>query len=155
MSDLRHFEEAAAEYCAWAAASPSGPASEAATARRLLAELYHLALRLPNAGVRTDAGEDVPDAEWKEVYRRFAALPFNYYSSVDPLTVPAVETMTGDLADDLADIWRDLVVGLHLFTGGRALEAYSAWRWRFDAHWGQHAADGIQALHAWCAQGEQ
>ena len=152
---MRLFEEAAAEYCSWAQGSPSAPAHEAATARRLLVELYHLALQLPDTEARADDGEDVPNAEWRKVYGRFAVLPFNYYSSSDPLRVPSVETMTGDLADDLADVWRDLVVGLGLFTSGRTLEAYSAWRWRFDTHWGQHAADGIHALHAWCAQGKQ
>jgi hypothetical protein len=138
------------EYCAWAEGDPGQAALEAATARRLLAELYHLALALPDTTVRSDDA-DVPQGDWKRVYQRFRVLPFNYYSVVDPLTVPSGETMTGDLADDLADVWCDLAAGRKLLAAGRAADAYAAWRWRFDVHWGKHAADALQALHSWCA----
>jgi hypothetical protein len=96
-------------------------------------------------------GLGVDDAAWKAVYQRFGALPFNYYSAVDPHEVPAKDFTVGDLADDLADIWVDVKFGLASYQVGRADEAARDWRWSFDAHWGQHAVGALFAIRSWAA----
>ena len=83
------------------------------------------------------------------MFRRGAALPFNYYSKADPLEVPTDVVTIGDLADDLADIWRDLMAGLKLYEAGQIEDAATEWKARFDCHWGQHAADALAALQTW------
>lgn len=142
------FATAAEAFCAWAEAPPGDQTSEALAARQLLADIYRFALDLPFA--HPDSEETGPDSSAREaVYRRFGALPFNYYSLVDPLIVPAADSMTGDLADDLADIWSDLKVGITLHRASKVNEALHEWRWRFDAHWGQHAVAALFALQSW------
>lgn len=55
--------------------------------------------------------------------------------------------VTGSLADDAADVYRDLKGGLTVIAEGGALEnAVSEWRFGFDHHWGRHAADALHAL---------
>jgi hypothetical protein len=147
---MKAFAAAAEAFCSWAEGPPRSETPEALTARRHLARLYACALELPQSGVASDA--DVPDAATRNaIYRRFAALPINYYSEVDPLIVPSSDNLTGDVADDLADIWSDLKVGLMLHQAGNEKEAGHEWRWRFDVHWGQHAVSALHALHSWLA----
>lgn len=148
MSETEAFARLAEEFCAWAEA-PAGLADdEALKAHSYLARLYAAALELP----RSDLGfqGDAPnEAAWQVVYRRFGALPLNYYSAVDPLTVPGTEFLTGDLADDLADIWSDITAGLVLYRLGKPEDAGVEWRSRFDAHWAQHATEALVALQSW------
>ncbi len=88
--------------------------------------------------------------EWQRLYARLGSLPFGYYGVVfDPHTIPPEEPVIGDLADDLADIYRDLKDGMNLWTAGHHVEAVCHWRQHFGFHWGRHAADAIRALHVW------
>src|SRR5689334_10381152 len=127
--EIATFARAAGEYCEWAEGAPDGAISEARRGRRLLIELVRCALDLPD--VFSEAGTtSVADEEYRRVYERFGALPFNYYSEcLDPLIVPGEEIVTADLADDLADIWRDVKGGLLLWYEEATNAA--AWHWRF------------------------
>lgn len=60
----------------------------------------------------------------------------------------AEEVSLGSLADDLADIWRDLRAGLDALEGGSQWQDV-AWEWRFglQTHWGRHAVEALRALH--------
>jgi hypothetical protein len=98
------------------------------------------------------AADRVDDDEWKAVYARAGALPINYYSSYfDQSIVPAEEHEIGDVADDVADIYRDLFAGLALFDAGHKAEAQWEFRFSFLTHWGRHASGAIKALHCWYA----
>ena len=155
MHSANSFVEAATEYCAWAESEPAAPETEARVALRLLARLYADALSLEPYGDINDEleGENLSHENWKPFFSRFGALPFNYYGVVfDPQTIPPQEPVVGDLADDLADIYRDLLEGLSLERAGHHGEAIHAWRQSFQNHWGAHAASGIRALHAWFEQ---
>jgi hypothetical protein len=146
---IQRFATAAAEYCSWAEAQPSDAATEAAFARQSVANLYRLALDLPNRYCET-AARDISHEDWKKVHARFASLPLGYYSACfDPLAMPAEEPVVGDLADDLADIWRDLRPGLALFEAGQFDAAAYHWRFNFDVHWARHAVGALYALQAW------
>src|SRR5262245_17906700 len=103
------FVTAVDAFCSWAEGPVRDELTEALAARRLVASLYVGAMELPRSSPESEA--DAPDASARDaIYRRFGALPINYYSEVDPLLFPASDVMTGDLADDLADIWSDLKV---------------------------------------------
>lgn len=146
---IKTFAAVAAEYCSWAEAGPADAATEAAFARRTVAKLYRLAIDLPNRFCDTNALE-ISHEDWKKVHARFGALPFNYYSACfNPLAVPAEEPVVGDLADDLADIWRDLHPGVVLFEAGEHEASAYHWRFNFDVHWARHAVGALYALQAW------
>ena len=53
------------------------------------------------------------------------------------------------LADDIADIYRDLKEGLVLSETHQAPPENIIWNWRvlFYSHWGKHAMDALLAIH--------
>jgi hypothetical protein len=155
MKHLEDFAAAAREFSAWCLSTPSEATLEARVAIRQLARLYSLALALERSeDVNFDLnGQPSSDAVWRQVYERAAALPFNYYSLVeDPLVVPTEAVNVGDLADDIADIHRDLTEGLSLYDAGHSAEAAYTFRFTYQVHWGAHAAEAISALHSWLAR---
>lgn len=64
------------------------------------------------------------------------------------------EAIHGSLADDLADIYRDLKEGLTL----TSVKEYPSrgivfeWQYSFETHWGKHAINAIAVLHSISAQ---
>ena len=144
--------QTAREFCAWCKSEPGPESQEGQEAHSLLARLYSQALDL-DAPAHYDIDiepDKVGDDEWKAVYARAAALPFQYYSSYfDPSTVPPEDHEIGDLSDDIADIYRDLSAGLALVDAGHEAEAQWEFRFSFLTHWGRHASGAIRALHCW------
>ena len=59
------------------------------------------------------------------------------------------ETIHGSLADDIADIYRELKEGVVLKETGRSAPEDFIWVWRlgFYSHWGKHAIDALLAIH--------
>ena len=148
---MEKFVSVVRDYCDWASSKPKAEKEEVRVAIRLLADLYSKVLRLP----KPDPGEDldrkrVSDEDWKKVYGRFGSLPFQFYlDCFRPAQMVEEEPGTGDLADDLADICRDLKEGLGLYDEGRIAEAFWEWRQSFITHWGRHASSALHALHAY------
>ena len=151
---IERFVDTARRFCWWADGDPQDSTSEARTARRLVAELCLHVMDLPEVSADADVptiGED----QYRLVIKRFGALPFNYYSQCfNPLVVPAEEPVTAGLADDLADIWRDVKRGLILYESGATEAAVWEWRFHFSAHWGHHACGSLYALQAWFSQND-
>ncbi|RSZ56131.1 DUF5063 domain-containing protein [Massilia atriviolacea] len=147
------FPDAVRAFCLWAEGDLQPGAGHMSIARRHLARLYAQALDLPQRDC--DWGNEaakVSHAEWQATFERMGALPVTYYpESADALDVGCTETTMGDLADDLADIWRDLKHGLNLFDGGQADAAAYQWRESFISHWGSHAASALYVLQCWQA----
>ena len=85
---------------------------------------------------------------------RSAGLPLQYYSEqFDPLIVPAAEdATTGDLVDDVSDVFADVRHGLWLFDEGYVAAAVWQWRFLFERHWGRHAICAIRVLHAYLSE---
>lgn len=118
-----------------------------------VADLYAAGCKLidpPNAATERLADDPgIEDATWKAIFHRGAELPFSFYWLVlnqhemdrDP------EFGTGDLSDDLADIYRDLVGPLDLYRTGDHASAVWHWHFGFHNHWGEHATQAIHALH--------
>jgi hypothetical protein len=118
---------------------------------RLLADLV-----AAGCSLGWDEGEpaDVEcDASELEVVRAAASdLPFQYYSEVfNNLVLPAEEPVTGDIVDDLMDIYREIAPGLVLYRSGKRDEAGDHWRFWFANHWGEHATSALRASWSFLA----
>ncbi len=150
---ITHFATVARSFCAWAEAQPGAVEAEAKMALRLLADLSSAIMATPSLGrCEVVEGERISNKEWKDIYRRFGSLPFNYYSTFfNPTKVNEDESVVGDLADDLADMYRDIKDGLRLYDHGHIAEAVWSWRNSFQTHWGRHATNALYVLHTWWA----
>lgn len=147
--EIQRFVDAARAFCGWAEGKPGEPEVEGRAAICSLVRLYSCALDLPDIFGEEEA-DRIPDANYRQVFNRFGVLPFNYYSKqFNPLLVPGENPCIADLADDMADIWRDLKPGLKQFDAGLVEAAVWEWRNSFQGHWGHHAASAIFALHCW------
>ena len=154
MDAVGQFAMAAAAFRDWARGGTDTGEAAALAALRHITRLYLAGLELP-AGPWEPGADDglrVGDDEWNAVQVTAAArLPLDWYAVVcDPLTVPPeVEAGIGSLSDDIADIYRDVVVGLREYDAGRREPAVWQWKFWLARHWGQHATEAIAALHAW------
>ncbi|MBL8755667.1 MAG: DUF5063 domain-containing protein [Planctomycetes bacterium] len=152
---LKEFATAASDFCSWCESEPATAVVEARTALQHLPRLYLLAHGLRELHDAPEVDGDRPtESAWRSVFKRFAALPVNYYYTVsDPLQIGGgpPDCTIGDLADDLADIWRDLSDGLSLFRLGHLESAEWEWAFSFRTHWGKHAVDAMRSLHVWFA----
>lgn len=156
ITSLDDFAYSVRSYCEWTntTMATATAKSEMVTARRHLSSLYAMAVNLPTYECDW-VGRPLTDVEWTETFKRFGALPVGYYGSIcNPLEVPAGEAALGDLADDLADIWRDLKEGLTIFDDG--FRDAAGWQWldSFNIHWGAHASNALAVIHFWLAQNQ-
>jgi hypothetical protein len=123
---------------------------------RALLRLYDWALLLPNTEPTTDESLDrIAHLDWEAVRKRVSErLQRDYYWQIfEPLAVEPPEPVAGSLSDDLADIWRELKVGLLAMDDTpHDKNSNIVWHWRFsfESHWAQHAAGAIGALNALC-----
>jgi hypothetical protein len=126
---------------------------------RLLA-LYSIGIQLPPewSDELEDAAdaEELADSEWRKAHEATRRLPFDFYSTVlNPMVVPDAEVGIGSLADDLADIYRDVATGLREYERGEVSKAIWEWSFGLHSHWGEHACGAIRALHGWLAANAQ
>ncbi len=146
------FVSTAQQYCAWAENNSLAQEEEVKKAISLIADLYSSAIVLPKQGCGEDVdGEEVTHEEWKLIYKRFGSLPVNYYSVFFSPANTEDAPVTGDVADDLADIYRDLKDGLWLYDNGHFTEAIWEWKQSFNTHWGRHLVSLLHVLHCYMA----
>lgn len=147
------FIEAVRAYCEWVDSEPGAAEEEARLALRLLSRLYYQALLLPAGECGADlAGQRISDEEWMRKHRRFASMPFQYYRDYfQPADLNDESPAMGDVADDLADIYRDVADALSLYDAGHIAEALWEFRQSFMTHWGRHAVGAINAIHRYVA----
>jgi hypothetical protein len=74
-----------------------------------------------------------------------------YLSVFDAYGDPIEPVGVTSLADDLADIFRDLLHGLNKFRRGGVAQAAWEWRFSFTAHWAHHAASALKAIESLAA----
>ena len=120
-----------------------------------IVKLYSAALFLPNIEPRTDDLIDRMDYDIWQFRRECLAQRLSrdcYWQIFEPLEQHLPEVLCGSLSDDLADIWRDVKVGLLEFDKSEASLDEAIWHWRFSfqTHWGKHAIGAIAALNALC-----
>lgn len=146
-SAVKRFAEVARCYCAWAEGKLNEPKQEMEQARLLLAELYLAALQLPDLGCgKEQKAVHVAHDEWLGIYQKFASLPLTGYWDVFN-SIEETESVFNSLADDLADIYRDVKAGLFIYEAEHLIEAVWYWRFHFQVHWGQHLVGAQRAIH--------
>jgi hypothetical protein len=105
-----------------------------------VAEIYLAGVLLEGSSTTDDLDDRYTPtpAEWQAVFGR----------------VDAVEHVGVEVADAVADIWRDVARGLRALADG-APESDVAWEWKFhfESHWGVHALEALTALHEWVWDG--
>lgn len=151
---IDHFVEVARRYCAWAESPAGDPKHEIYQAREFLAELHLAVLWLPETEFDDSEWKDrLTHADWKKVLDRFSGLPVDgYWDVFDPLIEAEKEPLWNSLADDLADVYRDIKEELLLFDAGYVEEAVWQWRFHFLIHWGQHLTGAQRAIHSYFDQ---
>jgi hypothetical protein len=124
----------------------------------LLGLLQAAAARLPAV-----APGDEPDSEL--AYKRCAMadvspkLPVDAYSVVfnpleyDPLELNSPKPVIAMIADDLSDIYNDLMEGLALYRAGRIQNALWQWHFSYYAHWGRHLSHAQSAIWQYLSEG--
>ncbi len=122
--------------------------------RQALANLYAAGLALDAVQDATgwDNPASVTQQDWRRVYDNLTrSLPKHLYHEVlsEPFQIHDDPKLAiGDLADNLADVWRDMKNGLNAIEEG-VPEAAALWHWKlnFDCHWGAHATSALDILH--------
>ena len=130
---------------------------------KILPQLIGEAIHLPNVELSDDESQEeeirksqardrmrLSDAQWGKLYGSLKEKlgDVNLYWEVwDP--TKHSEPIYGSLADDFADIYRDLKEGLNLSETHQAMPEDSIWEWRFGyySHWGKHAIDALRTIH--------
>lgn len=155
------FRDAGERYCALLQSDPENPESWVEEVLAALSSLYAAAHALPDIGLCDDAAGipdslDVTTDEWRSVFGRAKKILGQhdaYWAYFDP-SAPAdahEQPIFHSLADDLADIYRDVMPGLRAWSTGedRYLEK-TVFHWKtpnFSSHWGVHAVSAMRALH--------
>jgi len=129
---------------------------------KILPELIGEAIRLPTTELNNDdeteetsrptlpAGTRMNEKERLRLYNLLKEKLGDwdlYWQVFDP--TKDTEAIYGTLADDMADIYRDLQEGLVLAATEQAQPADIIWEWRvgFYSHWGKHAMDALRTIH--------
>jgi hypothetical protein len=119
----------------------------------VLPELYAAAVALPPEP--PSGGPDllprIAHEDWNKLFMSLVKLLgpqgeywlcFNPYAREKPVA--------GNLADDLADIYRDIKPAVLAFRSkNKRLRKSAVWQWVFGVtnHWGHHATSALRALH--------
>jgi hypothetical protein len=158
---VRAFVAAATRYCGLIESQPTDRDLWLAETLQAIAMLYAAApvvreLGLPGGSRAIPSELRLSNEQWQTLFghlRQILGKDAHYSSHFNPLTAdPADEQTTiGDLADDLADIYRDLKPGLAAWSlSGNAYEEDILFQWVHYGHvhhWGRHAVDAMRALH--------
>jgi hypothetical protein len=125
----------------------------------ILPPLYHAASRLPETELDDDddpEGRELTHEQWAQIFNELLGLlgeDHAYREVFDPTARDVEESLLGSLADDLADIYRDLRDNLNSWAEqGDRSPSHVLWLARFHwlHHWGCHAVDAIRYLHYLC-----
>lgn len=155
------FVEAARQYCGLIEAHPADLKSWLKNLQIALSELYSSALGLSGIESRDVSDKtlsrfQVSHGEWRALYHRLSTQLGHdawYWMYFEPMKtqIEKAEPVAGNLADDLADVYRDVLPGLHAWnTGDDSLLDEIAFQWvkgGFEIHWGAHAVDALGILH--------
>jgi hypothetical protein len=157
---LVEFADVAAAFCRVVTNEEPRRAEEQLDAlHQLLPHLYAAALRLPDLAVLFDDTHTDPQAPTSarlnvEPPLGLAPLaeflgPRRFYREVhNPYAAASEGEVTGDIIDDLADIYAALERGLMQWRSGATGNALWEWRFSFETHWAEHATSALRAIFA-------
>jgi len=146
---VKAFICAAEEFCALAEKTEPVTKKEFWILRELLVRLI---FNVPAVDAHPQGtgyeGNRIESDECGRVMKRFSNFPFNFYCVVfNPHNMEAKdEPVTGMLADDLADIYRDLAEGLDMAKNGHLDVACFNWSQSYMGHWARHAVNALAAI---------
>lgn len=169
---LTRFAQLAEEFCTLVEGASSSEAELFLhTLHGLLPRLYSSGLDLPSTEVlflpdREGSEDDAvpntspdPDRPTHEAWAQLATMlgrlfgeRCHYREIFDAYAPDSDEEVIGSLADDVADIYGEVVAGLRKWRRGDTGEALWAWRFSLEAHWGEHLTGALRAifsLSAW------
>jgi len=155
------FVEAARQYCELVEKRPTDVKAWTRALLPALSELYAYAVGLSgieavDTGDKTMSRFQVTHGEWRSIYHRLSAQlgpDAWYWMTFEPMKTQRekAEPVGGNLADDLADVYRDVVPGLRAWNlGDDSLLDEIVFQWvkgGFEVHWGSHAVDALGILH--------
>jgi hypothetical protein len=119
-----------------------------ATLARLYAGAVHLPRTSPSGRVKA---RRLSKREWQTLFMslgRKLGSECCYWECFNPYV--REELMAGSLADDFADIYRDIKPGLVSYDAGSPSSqeaAVTEWRLGMLSHWGHHATGALRVLH--------
>ena len=118
---------------------------------RTLAAVYASAAALPDVGPTTERGiQRMSHEEWAALFeqlRGFLGDSDPYWMVFDVRHQESL--VSASLADDLADIYRELRSGLDALRSGASPEdVLFDWRTSFETHWALHALGALHAVRA-------
>lgn len=124
-----------------------------------LLTLYASVTQLPSFEMQNDKDFDAELTEERvRVVLKFISdrVPFTYYWTVlNPVdSNKLAEVGTGDLVDDLVDIYKDIKRGLLIFDeDDLGAKENAIWKFKFDFefHWGEHCVEALYAIHHYIA----
>jgi hypothetical protein len=142
---IEAFVENARGFCRWV----ESERHDVATVRQpLLALLQGVPYLVTQAGPEEEL--EYPrrgHGGWQSDHKRFTDFPFQYYRVVfSPCDIEDDDPVTGNVHDDLADIYADLWHGLQALDRGGGVYAVRHWRESYFQHWGHHASSAIYAI---------
>ena len=129
--------------------------------RRLLSEVHRLLPALYAAGLalpmvtpaREGRARTFTNEEWWRLFRGLRRRLGNrdaYCDVFDVYDREDREAVIGSLADDFADVYRELIDGLRYWRSGDRQNAVWEWSFGLQYHWGEHATGAMRALQALC-----
>ena len=144
---VESFIESVERFCEWSEANQHDYLEARQHLLTLMASIPHLAEHRYSG----DGGITAPSRgseQWQCDHKHFSDLPFQYYQVIfNPHDLNQTDDpVTGDLHEDLADIFGDLWGGLELHRAGHKVEALSHWVDSYFYHWGHHASSSLCAL---------
>jgi len=122
----------------------------------LLLQLCLHASQLPaiqrSESFKGDMTREQRHKQWNELFKSLGAklAKYDYYLEIfDPYDSDK-EAGNGSLADDLAEIYSDLVPGLEVWEkadANRRRDIVWDWCYAYDHHWGEHATNAIRPIY--------
>jgi hypothetical protein len=159
--EFQTFVESAKDFCLFMEKGSADTENEfLITTQYHLLTLYNLGRNLPSVKLETDIEFDVK-LDGKQMKALLQAIgdrvPFSYYWAVlNPVDLDNLaKTGTGDLIDDLGDIYQDLKEALILYDKpeiGAMENAIFQFKFGYDNHWGEHCIEALYAIHHYLSQ---
>lgn len=116
----------------------------------LLCELAYRASMLPDLEWEGGFIEDpMTSDQWYALFESLGEALGGldgYWEVFDPVAPSDEDPITRDLSDDLADVYRDVSVGLDSVGEHIPDAVIGTWRFSFRSHWGMHAISAMRVI---------
>jgi hypothetical protein len=119
---------------------------------KVLARLYALAMELPEVEIESEnlLEKGISEPQWNKLFGdlgQYLGKDDYYVQMFDPTDIEEERPVGSSLADDLADIYRDLLTGLANIEKSPINDLIWEWKFNFKVHWGNHLTSALSAIH--------